>query len=180
MPSGTHMPHRYWRVTPPPFHAGKTGRTWQIDWSPRGYSPLRLPAGTLVTFKYRAGGGAVLHDCCCARFCELLLTILTAFGCTNLLHSIVQSKMSSFQARLTSRHHAGLGYGTRKCLYRATFVRNSRKGGSLSVKIPKGMPNSHETSSCGTAPCCVKCIRLLCCSRRTSSLQLAEVAAVLV
>jgi hypothetical protein len=66
----------------------KTGREFKIDWSPRGYSPLRLPAGTIVTFKYRPG--------------------------------------------------AGIGYGSGRCSYKATFDRNSRKGGSLSVKIPKG------------------------------------------
>jgi hypothetical protein len=124
--------------------AGKAGKEWKIDWSPRGYSPLRLPAGTIVTFKYRPGAGAALHLLLCT-----LLKTATSSTAASLCAHVLQNKKNSITPNSPPRHYAGIGYGSGKCSYKATFDRNSRKGGSLSVKIPKGSPNGHKLALCG-------------------------------
>ena len=156
-------------VTSSPVHAcaGKAGREFKIDWFPRGYSPLRLPAGTIVTFKYRAGGGAALLACRCAHFCErlLLMPLHAVVSGHGHISRLVQLITKSYQDRLAPRLHAGVGYGSGRCSYKATFARNARRGGSLSVKIPKGSPDTHGLVLWDHVPCRETRIRLGPCSQ---------------
>ena len=92
-------------VTPSPVRAcaGKAGREWKIDWSPRGYSPLRLPAGTIVTFKYRPGAGATLV----LRLCSLLhaaAVYTSALGCAQSLQFNHNISSGSTHAVTPCRH----------------------------------------------------------------------------